>query len=55
MTSGEPDALKGASPVRFHGRLQVQFLSPLLKQEKQPLNGKHSKAVFLAFTKFTPN
>jgi hypothetical protein len=29
--SGEPDALKGASPVRLHGKLGVQVLSPLPK------------------------
>ena len=29
--SGEPDALKGASPVWIHEWLGVQVLSPLLK------------------------
>ena len=31
--SGEPDALKGASPVRFHGKLEVRVLSPLFFRE----------------------
>ena len=40
--SGEPDALKGASPVRIHGLLKVQVLSPLPKH----LNTQRSGVFF---------